>query len=82
MDTYDVRSAVDTIIAMGRKPRGLRLDSGDLAADSKWIRSRLDRAGWKDVILFGSGDLDEDRIAGLLAEGALLDGFGVGTALV
>jgi len=82
VDTYDVHAAVEKIIAMGRKPRGVRLDSGDLAADSKWIRKRLDHAGWKDVIIFASGDLDEDRIASLLAEGACIDGFGVGTALV
>lgn len=82
VDTYDVRAAVEKIIAMGRKPKGLRLDSGDFAADSKWIRKRLDQAGWQDVIIFASGDLDEDRIADLLAQGAPIDGFGVGTALV
>jgi nicotinate phosphoribosyltransferase len=82
VDTYDVRAAVEKIIAMGRKPRGVRLDSGDLAADSVWVRRRLDQAGWKDVIVFASGDLDEDSISSLLAEGATMDGFGVGTALV
>ena len=82
VDTYDVRAAAEKIIAMGGKPKGLRLDSGDLAADSKWIRKRLDLAGWQDCIIFASGDLDEDRIANLLAEGAPIDGFGVGTALV
>src|ERR1700688_3526722 len=82
VDTYEVHQAVETIIAMGRKPRGVRLDSGDLSEDSKWIRKRLDRAGWKEVIIFASGDLDEDRITSLLAEGACIDGFGVGTALV
>lgn len=82
VDTYDVHQAVETIIAMGRKPRGVRLDSGDLVADSQWIRKRLDRAGWQDVIIFASGDLDEDRIASLLADGACIDGFGVGTSLV
>src|SRR5216684_5841745 len=82
VDTYDVRAAVEKIIAMGRKPRGVRLDSGDLAADSAWVRQRLDQAGWNDVIVFASGDLDEDRISSLLAVGAKIDGFGVGTALV
>src|ERR1019366_5093371 len=82
VDTYDVRAAAEKIIAMGRKPKGLRLDSGDLAADSVWVRQRLDQAGWKNVIVFASGDLDEDRITSLLAEGARIDGFGVGTALV
>jgi len=60
----------------------VRLDSGDLASDSAWVRQRLDQAGWNDVIVFASGDLDEDRITSLLAEGARIDGFGVGTALV
>jgi nicotinate phosphoribosyltransferase len=82
VDTYDVRAAVEKIIASGRKPRGVRLDSGDFAADSKWIRQKLNQAGWEDVIIFVSGDLDEDRIAALLAGGACIDGFGVGTALV
>jgi nicotinate phosphoribosyltransferase len=81
VDTYDVRAAVERIIAMGRKPRGVRLDSGDLAADSVWVRRRLDQVGWRDVEVFASGDLDEDRIAALLASGARIDGFGVGTAL-
>jgi nicotinate phosphoribosyltransferase len=82
VDTYDVRAALEKIISMGRKPTGVRLDSGDVASDSTWVRQRLDQAGWKDVIVFASGDLDEDRITSLLAEGARIDGFGVGTALV
>jgi len=82
VDTYDVRAAVEKLIAMARKPRGVRLDSGDIAADSIWTRKRLNQAGWSDVIVFASGDLDEDSISELLARGALIDGFGVGTALV
>lgn len=81
LDTYDVRRAVKTIIAMGRKPAGVRLDSGDVARDSRWVRAELDRAGWKDVRIFASGDLDETKIAALLAKGAAIDAFGVGTAL-
>ena len=81
VDTYDVRAAVEKIIVMGRKPRAVRLDSGDLAADSVWVRRRLDAAGWSDVQVFASGDLDEDRIEELLRSGARIDGFGVGTAL-
>src|SRR5467141_4505379 len=54
VDTYDVRAAVEKIIVMGRKPRGVRLDSGDLAADSVWVRQRLDEAGWNDVEVFAS----------------------------
>jgi len=81
VDTYDVRNAVKTIISMKRKPAGIRLDSGDMLADSRWARRELDRAGWKDVKVFASGDLDEYRIAKLLAAGAAIDAFGVGTAL-
>ena len=81
VDTYNVHRAVDTIIAGGRKPWGIRLDSGDLTADSRWARRALDRAGWKDVKVFASGDLDEYRIAEMLRNGAAIDAFGVGTAL-
>jgi nicotinate phosphoribosyltransferase len=81
VDTYDVRNAVKKIIAMRRKPASIRLDSGDLTADSRWARRALDRAGWKDVKVFASGDLDEYKIAEMLQKGAAIDAFGVGTAL-
>jgi nicotinate phosphoribosyltransferase len=81
LDTYDVRTALKTILKMGRKPAGVRLDSGDLARDSRWVRRELDRVGWKDVKIFASGDLDEYRIKKLLAQGAAIDAFGVGTSL-
>ena len=81
VDTYDVHTAVEKIIALGRKPGGVRLDSGDVTADSLWVRQRLDSAGWTDVQIFASGDLDEDRIEALLRSGARIDAFGVGTAL-
>ncbi len=81
VDTYDVRAAINKIIALGRKPRGIRLDSGDILADSVWARKRLDDVGWKNVQIFASGDLDEDRIEALLDGGACIDSFGVGTAL-
>ena len=81
VDTYDVRAAIEKIIALGRKPAGVRLDSGDILADSKWVRKRLDQAGWKEVQIFASGELDEDRIEVLLRSSAQIDAFGVGTAL-
>ncbi len=81
VDTYNVRKAVKTIIAMDRKPAGIRLDSGDLCADSRWARRELDRARWNDVKIFASGDLDEYKIASLLRDGAAIDAFGVGAAL-
>jgi nicotinate phosphoribosyltransferase len=82
VDTYDVRSAIKKIIARGRKPAGVRLDSGDLVADSRWVRQQLRRAGWSDVQIFASGDLNEHKIAALLRQGAQVDAFGVGSALV
>src|SRR6266851_1295429 len=81
VDTYNVRAAIDKIIALGRKPGGVRLDSGDVLADSLWARHRLDSVGWNDVQVFVSGDLDENRIEALLQSGAHIDAFGVGTAL-
>jgi len=81
VDTYDVRNAVKTILDIGRKPAGIRLDSGDLTADSLWARRALDRKGWKEVKIFASGDLDEYKIAKILRRGAAIDAFGVGTAL-
>jgi nicotinate phosphoribosyltransferase len=81
VDTYNVRAAIEKIIELGRKPGGIRLDSGDVLADSRWARQRLDGIGWKDVQIFASGDLEENRIQALLRDGACIDGFGVGTAL-
>jgi nicotinate phosphoribosyltransferase len=81
VDTYDVRAAIEKIIALGRKPGGVRLDSGDVLADSLWVRHRLDQAGWHDAQIFASGELDEDRIETLVQNGACIDAFGVGTAL-
>jgi nicotinate phosphoribosyltransferase len=81
VDTYDVHAAIEKIIALGRNVGGVRLDSGDALANSLWTRQRLDSAGWKDVQIFISGDLDENRIEALLHSGAPIDAFGVGSAL-
>lgn len=81
VDTYDVHAAIEKIVALGRKPGGVRLDSGDVLADSQWVRMRLDSVGWNEVKIFASGELDEERIEVLLRSGARIDAFGVGTAL-
>ena len=88
VDTYDTEAAVARVIdlypklaAEGIHVGGVRLDSGDLAAHAKAVRAMLDAAGLRQVIVFASGNLDEQRIARLLADGAPIDGFGVGTAL-
>jgi nicotinate phosphoribosyltransferase len=59
----------------------VRLDSGDLPEQSRYVRRVLDQAGLTEVKILASGDLDEWRISDLVAAGAPIDSFGVGTAL-
>ena len=82
IDTYDTLAAVDKIIRLDLRPRGVRLDSGDLVTLSKAVRHKLDQAGLTETRIFASGDLNEYTIAGALKEGAAVDFFGVGTELV
>ena len=82
VDTYDTLAAIDKIIQLGMRPRGVRLDSGDLASLSREVRRRLDQGGLGETKIFASGDLNEHSIAAVLAEGAPIDFFGVGTELV
>jgi nicotinate phosphoribosyltransferase len=81
VDTYDTIDAIKKIAHAGLRPRAVRLDSGDLAQLSKRVRRRLDQAGLRETQIFASSDLDEFVIADLLAQGAPIDKFGVGTAL-
>lgn len=82
VDTYDSVEATRTAVRLGVRFRGVRLDSGDLLDESAAVRKVLDEAGYNDALIFASGDLDEHRISDLLAAGARLDAFGVGTDLV
>jgi nicotinate phosphoribosyltransferase len=82
IDTYDTLQGVKKAIALGDPLKGVRLDSGDLLALSREVRKMLDDAGYRDAKIVASGDLDEHRIADLLANGAPIDVFGVGTSLV
>ena len=59
----------------------MRLDSGDLAALARMARAMLDEAGLADARIFASGGLDEYAIAGLVAAGAPIDAYGVGTKM-
>jgi nicotinate phosphoribosyltransferase len=81
LDTYDTLAAARTLVASGLRPPMVRLDSGDLDALSRGVRRILDEAGLRSTKIFVTGDLDEHRIAALVAAGAPVDGFGVGTAL-
>ncbi|MBA2289127.1 MAG: nicotinate phosphoribosyltransferase [Chloroflexia bacterium] len=86
LDTYDVPKGTDTAIQVALEERvqsdhrlvAVRLDSGDLVADSRLVRDKLDRAGLTDVKVLVSGDIDEFRIRKMLGAGAPIDGFGIG----
>jgi len=90
VDTYDtLKSGVPNAIAVakemeskGRKLFGIRLDSGDHVHFSKKAREMLDDAGLDYVKIVASNELDEHVIEDILARGAPIDGFGVGTNLV
>ncbi len=88
IDTYDTEEGARKVVALaprlkalGIKVGAVRLDSGDLAALAKSVRGILDAGGLADTAIFASGGLDEDEIAMLLAGGAPIDGFGIGTSL-
>src|ERR687892_975515 len=81
VDTYDTLKAVTKLLCSGIRPYGVRLDSGDLFTLSIETRKLLDNAGCKDTKIMVSGDLNEHSISELLANGASIDCFGVGTEL-
>ena len=89
LDTYDVHQAIHTAIGvalrsqetLGHTLAAVRLDSGDLVADSKYVRAQLQQAGLGSVRILASGDLDEWKITEILQAGAEIDSFGVGNAL-
>lgn len=90
VDTYDtLRVGIPNAITVGRELAaaghrlgGVRLDSGDLGALASGARRMLDAAGLTEVAIVASGDLDAGAVRALVAAGAPIDGFGVGTALV
>jgi nicotinate phosphoribosyltransferase len=85
IDTYDTLAGVRTVVELARElgpafhVGGVRLDSGDLHELAVGARRILDEAGLQSVTIFASGGLNEDEIEQLLAAGAPIDGFGVGT---
>ncbi|WP_058302710.1 nicotinate phosphoribosyltransferase [Gorillibacterium timonense] len=90
VDTYDVlKSGVPNAIKTarelekkGKRLKGIRLDSGDLAYLSIEARRMLDEAGLTDAKITASNDLDEDTIFEIKAQGAKIDIWGVGTKLI
>ena len=91
VDTYDVmesgvknaiRTAKEVLEPRGKRLKGVRIDSGDLAYLSKKVRKTLDEAGLADCKIIASNSLDEFTITSLLAQGACIDSFGVGERLI
>ena len=90
VDTYEtLRSGVPNAIKVfkelreaGHTPKGIRLDSGDLAYLSKKARKMMDDAGFPEAKICVSGDLEERSINSLLQQGAKIDSWGVGTKLI
>jgi len=88
IDTYQDISGAEKAVVIAKELEkkgcrlgGVRLDSGNLAQDSKKIRRILDDQGLDYVKVFASGDLDEYKIRELLDSHARIDSFGVGTKM-
>ncbi len=87
VDTYDTLDGVRKVIELRQRlgasfrVHAIRLDSGDLAALAVDSRRMLDEAGLGGVRIFASSELDEDRIAAMIANDTPIDAFGVGTRL-
>ena len=91
VDTYNtLKSGVpnaikvfnDVLLPLGFRPKGIRIDSGDIAYISKKARIMLDEAGFADVGICASNSLDEYIIRDLLLQDAKVDYFGVGENLI
>lgn len=88
IDTYDTIEGAKTAARVAAKlsvqnirVRAVRLDSGDLLTLSKTVREILDEQGFPEIQIFASGNLDEYSVEDLLAQGAPINGFGIGTKL-
>ncbi len=91
VDTYNVLKsgipnaikAFDEVLKpLGYRPKGIRLDSGDITYLSKKARKMLDEAGYPDCNIVASNSLDEYIIRDLLLQGACVDSFGVGERMI
>jgi nicotinate phosphoribosyltransferase len=91
VDTYNVlKSGVpnaikifqEEVVSRGYRPKGIRIDSGDITYLSREARKMLDKAGFQDCKIIASNSLDEHLIKELLTQGAKIDLFGVGERLI
>jgi nicotinate phosphoribosyltransferase len=88
IDTYDTEKGAHKVVALapslkqrGIAIQGVRLDSGDLADHARKVRRILDEGGLHQAQILASGNLDEYRMEQLIAGGAPIDSFAVGTAM-
>ncbi len=91
IDTYNVlQSGVpnaikvfqEEVVSRGYRPKGVRIDSGDIAYLSKKVRKMLDAAGFEDCKIMASNSLDEYIIQDILKQDGKVDSFGVGERLI
>lgn len=91
VDTYNVlKSGIPNAIKvfdevlkpLGKRPVGVRIDSGDITYLSKRVREMLDAAGYEDAKICVSNSLDEYLIRDMIFQGAMVDSFGVGERLI
>lgn len=91
VDTYDVlKSGVpnairvfnEVLVPNGHRPKGIRIDSGDITYLSKKARILLDNAGFPDCAITASNSLDEYTIQDMIHQGAQVDSFGVGERMI
>jgi nicotinate phosphoribosyltransferase len=88
IDTYDtsrgarrVAELAKQLRSRGVKVSGVRIDSGDLAAEAHRVRAILDSAGERDIRILVSASVDEYSIAAMQARQAPIDAYCVGTRL-
>jgi nicotinate phosphoribosyltransferase len=81
IDTYDTVEGARIAVRATPTLKGVRLDSGDLDDLSRKVRQILDANGAKGAIIFASGNLDDEAVGRLVAAGAPIDSFGIGTAM-
>lgn len=88
IDTYDTEAAAHKVVALAPKLkadgiaiRGVRIDSGDLIAMSRKVRTIFDAGGLKEVVILVSGGVNEDVLQSMMKQQAPIDGFGIGVSL-
>lgn len=91
VDTYDtlksgipnaIRAFNDVLLPLGKRPRSIRIDSGDITYLSVRARKMLDAAGYADCAIMASNCMDENIITEMVSQGAKVDCFIAGERLI